>query len=353
MIRFAWLQCRTQTVLAVGALVLLAIVLAVTGPHLVHLYDTDVATCGAHGDCSTAITGFLRNDNTLREWLDILVIVTPGIIGIFWGAPLVARELETGTYRLAWTQSVTRSRWLGVKLGLVGLAGISVAALLSLMVTWWASPIDRVNANRFTPGVFDERGIVAIGYAAFGFALGVGAGVLIRRSVPAMATTLGAFLGTRLAFTYWVRPHLVAPAHLSVALNPTSMGYGSTNSGPATLMPNPPNIPNAWIYSTHIVDRLGHGLTAQLLARACPRLGRATGGPPPGSGHSGTTQVPAGVQAALQDCVTKVGVTFHEVVTYQPADRYWTFQWYETAIFLGAALVLAGACLWWIRRRFR
>ena len=86
------------------------------------------------------------------------MLVVPALIGMFWGAPLIARELETGTYRLAWTQGVTRKRWLAVKLGLVGLASMAVAGLLSLMVTWWSSPLDRVNADPFT--LFDQRGIV-------------------------------------------------------------------------------------------------------------------------------------------------------------------------------------------------
>ena len=38
-------------------------------------------------------------------------------------------------------------------------------------------------------------------------------------------------------------------------------------------------------------------------------------------------------------------------MTYQPASRYWAFQWYETAIFLGLAVILAGLCFWQIRRR--
>lgn len=103
----------------------------------------------------------------------------PGILGIFWGAPLLAREVETGTFRLAWTQSVTRTRWLAIKLAVIALTSMALAGLLALMLTWWASPIDTVNMNRFAPGVFDQRGIVAIGYAAFAFALGVTAGVLI------------------------------------------------------------------------------------------------------------------------------------------------------------------------------
>ena len=131
----------------------------------------------------------------------------PALIGVFWGAPLVARELETGTYRLAWNQSVTRTRWLAVKLGLIGLAAMAAAGLLSLMVTWWSSPIDQALAargpqraqrrNRFAPLLFGARGIVPIGYAAFAFALGVTVGVLIRRTLPAMATTLAVFVAVR------------------------------------------------------------------------------------------------------------------------------------------------------------
>ena len=40
----------------------------------------------------------------------------------------------------------------------------------------------------------------------------------------------------------------------------------------------------------------------------------------------------------------------HVQVVYQPADRYWTFQWIETGIFVGLALVLLGFCFWWVRR---
>ena len=362
MIRFTWLQSRTQSVVTMGALVVVAVVLAISGRNLVHLYDTTVATCAAHGDCQVATTAFLRNDTSLRTWLGVVVSVIPGIIGIFWGAPLVAREFEAGTFRLAWTQSVTRTRWLLVKLGVIGLAGMAVAGLLSLMVTWWASPLDRVHMNSY--GTFDQRDLVPIGYAAFAFVLGVTAGVLIRRTLPAMATTLVAFIAARLAVTHWIRPHLIAPLHRASALDPTSTGYGSSGSllsgpGQSNLQPAPPDIPNAWITSTHIVDKAGHALTPQLLASACPALrsGGPAGGTAPqthsGLGSSGrsVTQVPAAAQTVLQDCVAKVGATYHELVTYQPANRYWAFQWYELAIFLAAALILVGFCLWWILRR--
>ncbi len=112
---------------------------------------------------------------------------------MFWGAPLIARELETGTYRLAWTQGVTRARWLITRLAVVGGASMVAAGLMSWLLTWWSSPIDTLNASRFGTTVFDSAYIAPIGYAAFGFALGVLAGVLWRRTVPAMATTLAVF----------------------------------------------------------------------------------------------------------------------------------------------------------------
>ncbi|MDQ1534035.1 MAG: hypothetical protein QOF28_1796 [Actinomycetota bacterium] len=350
MIRFSWLQSRTQSAVAFGALALLAIVLAFNGAHLVHIFDTNIATCAARGDCETVRGAFLSHNNHLRTWLGILVIVVPGIAGVFWGAPLVARELESGTYRLAWTQSVSRMRWLAVKLAVVGLTSMAVAGLFSLVVTWWASPLDTVNGNRFAPALFDQRGIVAIGYAAFAFALGVTAGAIIKRTVPTMATTLVAFVFARVATMLWIRPHFLAPAHRTASLDAVSMGFGRTNSGTETLMPAPANIPNAWVYSTRIVDDAGHALTSQALASTCPRLATILA-PPPAPGHAARAQVPEDVKSALNQCVAKVGTKYHAVTTYQPASRYWSFQWYELALFLGAAVVLCGLCFWWIRRR--
>jgi hypothetical protein len=109
MIRFAWVQARVQTLIVAAVLAIISIVLAISGPHLVHLYNSTVAGCSARGDCPAAISQYLKNDSTLRSWLGVMVVAGPGLLGLFWGAPLVARELEAGTFRLAWTQSVTRT----------------------------------------------------------------------------------------------------------------------------------------------------------------------------------------------------------------------------------------------------
>jgi hypothetical protein len=320
-IRFTWLQFRAQAVVVAGALALLAVAAAV----LIH-----------------------RDDGSVRTWLGLLVIVTPGLIGAFWGAPLVASEFEDGTFRLAWTQSVTRTRWMAVKLAVLGLASMAAAGLLSLVVTWWSSPLDRSALNQFA--TFDQRDITPVGYAAFAFTLGVLAGALIRRTLPAMGVTLAVFIATRLAELTWVRPRLLPPVLLNMALNPGSTGYGQEGTlsvlfSSPTLMPNPPDLPNTWITSTRIVNAHGEGLTTRVLDSACPGInqGRAGGG----LGH---TRVPQAVVTGLQDCVAKIGTTYHQALAYQPASHYWPLQWCELAIFLGAALVLAAACLWRIRR---
>jgi hypothetical protein len=338
MIRFTWLQARTQTIVAFAVLIVVAVVLAITGPHLVHVYDISNASCKANrGPSATCVDPVVTTYPILQQ-LGTVLVVLPALIGIFWGAPLVARELEAGTFRLAWTQSATRTRWLAVKLGVVGLLSMAVAGLFSLMVTWWSSPIDRVNLNRFGSEMFGERGITPVGYAAFAFAFGVAAGVLIRRTLPAMATTLVGFVGARLAITYWVRPHLAAPVRASLALNSTTLhGFAQGPAGMSVIAS--PNLPDTWVYSNLIVNKAGHAPTAQFLQTACPSLwaGRRPG---PQS------------QADYQACVAKVAAKFHEAVTYQPASRYWAFQWYETAIFLSLALTLTGLCFWWIRHRF-
>jgi hypothetical protein len=356
MIQLAWRQFRLQALVTYGLLAVIAVVLAITGPKVAHFYDAYVATCAAHGDCGAVQNEFLRYQHVVQATLGPVLLILPALIGMFWGAPLIARELETGTFRLAWTQSLTRGRWLAIKLALIGLASMAAAGLLSLMVTWWFSPLDRMNLNRLTPGVFDERGVVPIGYAAFAFALGVTAGLLIRRTVPAMAAVVLPYIGARLAATYWIRPSLMTPVRLTSPF--VLPGAGAAN--PASMSaPNPAD----WILSSATLNRAGQeigqngvisfgngqsgvafdpradGVWLVGVGR-CPNI-KSGSGFGPGSGPP-----PFG---ALQTCVDRLGV--HQELVYQPISRFWIFQWCELGIFLGAAVLLAGFCFWWVRRR--
>jgi hypothetical protein len=353
----AWRQFRASALVGFGALAALAVVLGVTGPQLVQLYDTTVKPCQAVGDCSAAISAFGSKYDFLQQLLTNIMQVTPALLGLFWGAPLIARELDTGTFRLAWTQSVTRTRWLAVKLSLVGLATAALAGLLSLAVTWWYAPLDKVGTNRFDISIFGERGITPIGYAVFAFSAGAFAGLLIRRTLPAMATTLAAFVAARVVFAEWIRPHLLAPVRATLALAATVNGYIGSPGGPANLVvgaPNDAKMQNAWVYSARIVDSSGHPLTPQVTASACPQLAnpsRPAGLPPAGSTHHLHAVPTPEAGQALQACAAKLSPTYHTMLTYQPANRYWTFQTLETAFFVAVALGLACAAFWWLCRR--
>jgi len=342
-----WRQFRTQAVVAAAALAAVAAALAVTGLRLSHLYRTSgLASCQAHGDCGQLATGFLNQLAAGRAHYyymifilgAVLLLVAPALIGMFWGAPLITREIETGSFRLAWNQSVTRTRWLAVKLGLVGLASMTAAGLLSLMLAWWSSPIERATdlavsrtgaatLNRFAPFLFAAGAITPIGYAAFAFALGVTAGVLIRRTVPAMAVTLAVFAAVQIALPLWVRPYLMPPLHSTTALDAGTISTLNTAPTQMTITPGDSH-PGAWIIANQAV-------TGQ---------GQVFAGAPPGPCMSST--------APYAECAAAINrLHLRQALVYQPASRYWPFQWYETVIFLVLALALAGFCGWWIRRR--
>jgi hypothetical protein len=333
-IRLAWRQFRAEAAVTAGALLVVAVALAVTGPSLVHVFR--------HAPRQLATT-----DHLLQTAVYALSLLSPALLGIFFGAPLVAREIETGTFRLAWTQSVSRVRWLVMKLVFVGLAASAVAGGFSLMAAWWANPINIFNANRFDPANFGVFGIVPFGYAIFAFTPGATTGLLFRRTLPAMATTLVGYVGARLAVTYWVRPHFATPLHMTVALlKAGGYGFSRSTSGALSVVGFPPNIPNAWPLSASIVDRAGHVPTSQYLARTCPTLLTGPGKAAAGGRH--TSAFPGG---GPQTCIAHLAARFHEVVTYQPAARYWPFQIAETALFVVLAAALAALSVWWVRRR--
>jgi ABC-type transport system involved in multi-copper enzyme maturation permease subunit len=344
MIWLTWRQFRTQAVAVSAVLAAFAILLLVTGPHIVTLArQSGFGTC--HSNCGTAAATFL---NTLRATLPYspvyvlgaaLIIVLPAVIGLFWGAPLIARELESGTFRLAWNQSVTRERWLAVKLGVLGLTSMALAGLLSLILGWWASPIDHAAGigsvggfqSRFFPVLFGARGIAPIGYAAFAFALGVLIGLMVRRTVPAMAITLAVFAIVQIAMPLWIRPHLITPVRSTVPLTVGNInGLGMNQNGQlATVFAQAPSMPGAWIISSQVTTSSG-STALGAVPQACQ------------------VQQGSGPQACFSALAQ---MHLKQAVVYQPASRYWSFQWIETGIYLTVAILLAWGCFWWVRRR--
>jgi ABC-type transport system involved in multi-copper enzyme maturation permease subunit len=317
MIRLSWLQFRAQAVTAATALAAALVVLGVSAPHR-------------------------ALDAGASHWLYtagiVVMYLTPAVIGIFWGAPLISRELETGTFRLAWTQSISRTRWLVVKLGLAALASMATAGLLSLMVTWWSSSMDQRNplgGYRLSALLFGARDLVPIGSAAFAVVLSATIGLLARRVVPAIAITLAVFAAVQVAVPLWVRPHLISPIRAVSPLNVSAINaVGSSFPDNSLFVGATVNIPGAWAYSNQVTTT--GGSTAL--------------GPAPQACTSGSSKfLPSGQTNACHAALGRLHL--RQVVVYQPGSRYWAFQWTETAIYLVLALLLTGFCIWWASRR--
>ncbi|RKR91410.1 ABC-2 family transporter [Micromonospora pisi] len=262
--------------------------------------------------------------------------LVPAIIGAFWGAPLVARELENGTHRLVWNQSVPRRRWLAVKLTVLGLASMAVAGTLSALLTWAASPVDQANGDRFNAILFGARDIAPIGYAAFGFVFGAVTGLLVRRTLPAMALVFLAVIAVQFAVPNLLRPHYMPAERVTVPMTVDAINQarslGSITGGPVV---GGLEIPDAWVTDTsELRTPDGRQLSAAAF-NECFNNAPKTGA----NGTFGDTAV----------CLGKLGL--HVDLAYQPNRRFWPFQWIELALYLGVSALLAAVGLWRVQRR--
>jgi hypothetical protein len=339
----SWRQLRIQAAAAAVAVAAAAIVLAVTGPHLADL-------------TGIVFDQLTRTDRFLYFAGIVAVAVAPALLGAFWGAPLVARELEGGTQRLVWTQSVTRGRWLATRLGLAVLAAAVAMGVLTLAVTWWAAPLDGVQSDthgslpaRLTPVAFGMRGIVPVAYGVFAVALGVAIGAVLRRSLAAMAVTLAVYVFVQIAVPAWVRPHLIPPVRETVTLSADTLDGVSLRDdkpGGVTTITAHTADPADWVLANRTFDPSGRavdGLPAWF-AQCLP--------PPPSP--AGPPAGPARVAGkdGLITCIDRLSAEgYRQQLVYQPASRFWALQWAETGLFVALSALLAWFSLWWVRRR--
>lgn len=330
-------QFRTQAATGFAAIAVLAAVLAATGPGLSGDYASGKAACSATGDCSTFTGRFFDDHQAVFLALIALVLILPALIGLFWGAPLIGRELENGTHRLVWNQTITRTRWLAVKLALIGLATTAAAGLGSLAVTWWSGPIDESAADelpRLSPLVFGARGVVPVGYAAFAFVLGVVVGMLVRRSVPAMAATLAIFAAVQIAVPLLIRPHLLPPTRVTTPITGANLKslMADGAGGPIQLRLKAPEA-GAWILSQHTVDASGRITDDIKVSLASGPCAPAQGAP------------------TKQACMAEINrLGYRQRMSYQPPGRFWPLQWSEAGLYVLLTLGLTGLCLHRIRR---
>jgi hypothetical protein len=315
-----WRQYRVTAAIAGAVLAAFAILLLITGLQDAARWHAALLNCAKDGTCGNLSHTLSLGSDPLNT-LTVLTLAVPLLFGMFWGGPAVARERETGTVQFAWTQSVTRRRWLSVKTGWLLLAGAVFGGAVAGIVTWWYAPVNALKQGQFTPGYFDIQGIVPIGYAVFAVALGIAAGTLIGRSLPALAVTAGVFLSIRLAVTYWVRVHYI-PAVTTV--------YSVTR--------NLPSKGANWPLAQGVVLPGGHFITSLSVGP-----GYIVGsGPVPASCPT------AQINSALA-CMARLG--YRSFATYQPGYRFWPFQFIETGMFVALAAVLIAVTFFVVRRR--
>ena len=346
MIWLTWRQFRAQALAGLALLAAAAIYLLVTGLAMHHTYTADLTSCTPLNSCDDVLNQFQHSYENMLHFTELFVLIVPALIGMFWGAPLIGRELETGTHQFVWNQTITRSRWLAVKLTVVGLASVATAAVLSYLITWWAGPLDGLTGNRFAATTFATRDVVPLAYALFAFALGATAGLLLRRAVPAMAVTLAVFIGLQILMPTLARPHLLPSTTLTFPVNQTTAqqarGFFTRSGGAEMYLDGLPIPPGAWVTSAPpITDSAGRVVAASTHLGCFPL--------PDPNGGGGTSKAGGLDLTQITTCLAPYDL--HESITWQPASHYWPLQWYETGIFGLLAAAMSGFCFWQIRRR--
>ena len=322
-----WRQHRFTLVGMTALLGVLGLYLWLSGLGMHHAYT--VATACRPADsvaCINTVGDFNAAYGTTAQTIAALLHGVPALIGAFVGAPVLARELETGTFRYAWTQGFGRWRWALAKLVLLAIAVAAAAELFSLLFSWYFQPLldEPGYQTPLGPGLFDLRGVTFAAWTLAALAIGALAGMLIRRVVPAIAVTLAAWAGLLLAAGLFLRQHYAVPL---ITSNPNA---GASNN---------------WIMAqwwtkggTTISNPTMNRIIQSTIEQVAPK-----------TNSNFTPDSPDAPFQIAQRYLINHGYTLW--TRYQPASRFWPFQWIEGGWLLALSLLLIAATVWLVRRR--
>jgi hypothetical protein len=306
-----WRQGRSETALIAGVLVALAALLLVTGAHMhsvFHAMGLSACTTDAQNlptSCALQAQSFLQRFdglNQLGPWLGLV----GGLIGALLAMPVVL-EFDQGTYRLAWTQSITPRRWLTTRVGLMLLGALLSGVVIVALATYWRHPLDSLGGH-VGPNEFDLEGILPIAYTLFAATAVLAIGTVTRRTGLAVAAGFGVWLLVRLLLRT-AREHLIPPLH---TLTHPPLG--------------PSGIRHAWVISQSYT------------------------GPHGSNGAYGVIRSCFGPDGELDKHCLAHRHIFSSWV-YEPASRFWPLQGAEAGIFFALSLACLGLAVWWIRHR--
>jgi len=328
--RMAWVTWRQHRIALTGVALLLgalAALLWITGLPVHHAYAAATACRPASSAaCTVLISRFNGMDGLFANGYVLQAV--PALIGAFAGAPVLARELETGTFRYAWTQGFGRRRWTLAKLVSIAVVIAAAAAAFSALISWYYQPYlatenHAVGLTEWSPlsvGLFDLRGVAFAAWTLAALVIGALAGMLIRRVVPAIAATLVVYAGLAVAAGAFLRQHYLAPLAIK-----NMFGYQLSGS--------------AWVVGEQWLKTRGGQPVSEFWVSQVLR------GAPQQVGGKG--RVPQA--ASVVQYLTRHGYTL--VTSYQPGSRFWSFQWIEGGWLLALSVLGIAATVWLVRRR--
>lgn len=313
--RMAWVTWRQHRAALSGAAVFLgalAVFLWLDGVQIHHAYAT---ACHPAASLACNIDFDARYATTVNV-VRVFLQAVPAVIGAFIGAPVLAREMETGTFRFAWTQAFGRWRWTLAKLVLLAVTVAATAEAFSVLFSWYMHPFFAAGYTiPFATDGFDLGEVAFAGWTLAAFAIGALAGMLIRRVVPAIAATLALYAGLSVATALWLRLHYMTP-----------------------LLTSKVNVPAS---AATVSQWYTKGGKFAFPSRGSQLIGAVSKYCPPRVGVS-TTVSPA-------QCLSKHGYT--QWSSYQPGTRFWPFQWIEGGWLLVLSALLIAVTVWLVRRR--
>ncbi len=318
MIWVGWRQQRVEMLIAAAMLAVLAGVAIPAGVHMASVYTHEgLAACAGNanpGSCGTSVGSFVLRFNGLNLLFTWSTIV-PALAALLLAAPFVL-DLDNGTYRLYWTQSITRRRWIVTKLTLSVVAAVAVAGCVVALATWVRGPLDHLN-GRMGMNAYDAEGIVPVAYALFVLGVAVAIGALWRRTVPALLVAFAVYVVGRAFMDSWLRERLLSPVKTTWLANGSGTG---------------PNLNQALVINQFVSDKNGH----QLLSSPGPCVR--------GSGA---------LFSHTSLCAQPLARGMHVYMTalYQPASRFWELQSVEFGVVASIGILLILAAAWWTNRR--
>jgi hypothetical protein len=332
--RMAGVTWRQHRIALAGVAVLLgalAVWLWIAGTSVHHAWAAATACHPASSAACQDLANTFNSTWNVMSYAAIFLQLLPALIGAFAGAPVLARELETGTFRYAWTQGFGRWRWALAKLVALAVVLVAVTGAFSVLLSWCYQPYLAVGnqamglyGNSPLVTVFSLREITFPAWTLAVFAIGALAGMLIRRVVPAIVASLAVYAGLAIAAAGLLREHYLTPLVTSSPSLPGTawlLGQSWTKDGRFAFAGNPP---------------------LNLLNQFC-NFAQSPGGKGGGGGGPSSSVNP------FAQCLAPHGYTMW--TSYQPASRFWPFQWIEGGWLLALSAVLIAAAIWLVQRR--